>query len=223
MRLQVLGWLVAGLHLLAPPVRADVRIVMADGNVTMSAKDATIAQILAEWARVGQTRMVNVERLSGPPMSFELTSVPEAQALDTILRSVGGYLAAPRPVPLPNASQYDRVFVLPASTTSAPRIVTAPVSAPPTFAAPPIFLQPDERADEAPAVGNNGGPQIGQPNGPRGPVFVSSAPPPPQQPQPVQRPSASPTFAPAGAPVGVSTPGMVVPTPPQPGQAGDPR
>ena len=35
-----------------------------DGRVTISAKDATIRQILAEWARVGQTRFVNAERVS---------------------------------------------------------------------------------------------------------------------------------------------------------------
>jgi len=43
----------------------------------------------------GQTRIVNVDRLSGPPVSIELTNVPEAQALDTLLRAVSGYLAAP--------------------------------------------------------------------------------------------------------------------------------
>ena len=86
-----------------------------------SAKDATVRQILTEWARVGQTRIINVDRVAGPPLSIELTNVPEAQALDTLLRTVSGYLAAPRPVTMPNASAYDRIFILPTSTGTPPR------------------------------------------------------------------------------------------------------
>ena len=49
------------------------------------AKDATVRQILAEWARVGQTKIVNVERIPGGPLTLELNNVPEAQALDILL------------------------------------------------------------------------------------------------------------------------------------------
>ena len=63
---------------------------MHDGRVTVVAKDATVRQILTEWARVGQTKIVNVERIPGGPISIELTDVPEAQALDVLLRSVSG-------------------------------------------------------------------------------------------------------------------------------------
>src|SRR5215212_4124881 len=144
MRLHVIGWLIAGVAVSAAPAKADVRITMANGNVTMSAKDATIRQILAEWARVGQTQMVNVERLSGGPVSLELTNVPEAQALDTVLRSAGGYLAAPRATPLPNASLYDRIFFLPSSPAAPPARAAAPPAPPPPAFTPPVFAPPDD-------------------------------------------------------------------------------
>jgi hypothetical protein len=36
-----------------------------DGRVSIVAKDATVRQILTEWARVGRTKIVNVERIPG--------------------------------------------------------------------------------------------------------------------------------------------------------------
>src|ERR1019366_9231772 len=73
---------------------AEVKVTMQNGRVSVVAKDATLRQILTEWARVGQTRIINVERIPGGPLSIELTDVPEAQALDVLLRSLSGYMAA---------------------------------------------------------------------------------------------------------------------------------
>ena len=69
---------------------------MANGRVTLIAHDVTVREILAEWARVGQARIVNGEKLTGGPVTIELTDVPEARALDTVLRSAAGYVMAPR-------------------------------------------------------------------------------------------------------------------------------
>jgi hypothetical protein len=80
----------------ASTASAEVQVTIHDGLVTILAKDATVRQIIAEWARVGQAKVVNAERIPGGPMTLELTNVPEAQALDTLLRSAAGYLAAPR-------------------------------------------------------------------------------------------------------------------------------
>ena len=41
-------------------------------------------------------KVVNVERIPGGPLTLELSDMPEAQALDVLLRSVSGYMAAPR-------------------------------------------------------------------------------------------------------------------------------
>lgn len=222
MRLPVLGSLLAGVALFATPALADVRVTIADGNVTVSAKDATIRQILAEWARVGQTRIVNLERVSGAPVSLELTNVPEAQALDVVLRSVSGYLAAPRSVELPNASRYDRIYLLPTSSGT-PARAGAPVPAgPPAFA--PASASPDDQADDdAARQVPVPGPSLQPPNGPRGPIF-NTFPQPQAQPRQATPPITAPPAAPRSSavptvPVGVSTPGMVVPVPQQPGQA----
>ena len=43
-----------------PAARADVQLTMQNGRVSLVAKDATVRQILTEWARVGQTQIVNV-------------------------------------------------------------------------------------------------------------------------------------------------------------------
>src|ERR1700752_5077167 len=85
---------------------AEVRVAMQPGGrVSIVAKDATVRQILTEWARVGQTKIVNVERIPGGPITLELSNVPEAQALDTLLRALSGYITAMRPVEAANLSQ----------------------------------------------------------------------------------------------------------------------
>src|SRR5437899_119338 len=95
---------------LCAPASAEVQLTIRDGRVTLAARDATVRQILSEWARVGQTRVVNVERIPGGPVTLQLNNVPEDQALDVLLRSVSGYMAAPRPVMVGNLSRYDRIL-----------------------------------------------------------------------------------------------------------------
>lgn len=214
MRLRILG-IFAALALVGTPASADVRITIADGRVTVSAKDATIRQILTEWARIGQTRIVNLERVSGAPVTIELTNVPEAQALETVLRSVSGYLAAPRATDVPNASKYDRIFLLASSTAAAPtaRTGTAPAAPAPVFT-PPTFNEEQQPTFDEEAPRPQAPPQQAAPI--RGPAFATFPQPQlqaPQQPRPL-----TPQTPPAGAPVGVSTPGMVVPTPQPQGQ-----
>jgi hypothetical protein len=88
---------------------ADVQLTLQNGRVSLVAKDATIRQILTEWARIGQTKIVNLERIPGGPVTLELINVPESQALDVLLRTVAGYLAAPRPTAVANLSVFDRI------------------------------------------------------------------------------------------------------------------
>src|SRR5215510_13622679 len=133
MRKSLSGAIVMSL-LMASVSSADVHVQLRDGRVSIVAKDATIRQILTEWARVGQTKIVNVERIPGGPMTLELTNVPEQQALDLLLRSVSGYMTAPRPVAVANLSQFDRVVVMP--TSAAPRPAMAAAAPTPTFAQP---------------------------------------------------------------------------------------
>jgi hypothetical protein len=115
--LKLLTFGVAASLLAASPAAADVQLTIQNGHVSLVAKDVTVRQILTEWARVGHTKIVNVERIPGGLVSLELRNVPEAQALDILLRSVSGYLAAPRAIEVAELSRFDRI----ASFRPAPR------------------------------------------------------------------------------------------------------
>src|ERR1035437_125833 len=123
--LPVVALGLAGGMLATAPAFADVKLTMGNGRVTLVAKDVTVRQILTEWARIGQTKIINLERIPGGPVSMELNNVPEAQALDVLLRSVAGYLAAPRPVDVANLSHFDRIVVMPTSAAPRPAASTA--------------------------------------------------------------------------------------------------
>jgi len=213
------AWLAA-----ASIASADVHVTMQQGGrVSIVAKDATVRQILTEWARVGQTKIVNGERVTGGPVSIELTNVPEVDAIEILLRSVGGYLLAPRRVETAKASRYDRILIFPASSivSSAPRPTVAAAPAP---APPRPFLQPGQPNQPGTQPDDNDGP-VERPNvpgaaiqNPRPPVF-NTFPQPAPQPTTQPPPTAAPTST-VTAPVGVATPGMVVPTPQPAGQPG---
>ncbi|MBS1818142.1 MAG: hypothetical protein JSU08_09450 [Acidobacteria bacterium] len=139
---------------------ADVRIAMHDGLVSISATDATPRQVLEEWARVGRTTVVNVERMPGGPVSLELRDVPEAQALEVVLRSVSGYIAAPRSTPAGDLSMFDRIVVLPTSSGARPALPPrpAPMAAPalplPTADRPvDVELENADVSEPAPPIG----------------------------------------------------------------------
>ena len=112
----------------SPAVAQDLKLSMANGRVTLVAQDVPVRQILAEWARIGGTRIVNAEKLVGPPVTLQLIDYPEGRALDVLLRDAAGYMAAPRPVNTAGVSVYDRIMILP---TSRPPVVTASATPPP--------------------------------------------------------------------------------------------
>jgi hypothetical protein len=219
---------VAALIVATSTASAEVRLTMENGRVSLVAKDATVRQILTEWARVGQTKIVNVERVPGGPVTLELANMPEAQALEILLRSLSGYITAPRPVDVANLSHFDRIIIMPTLASSRPATSTP---AQPVFQQAPQFQPPpaadDDSDDDKPA------PNVAVPGPPqRGPVFNTFPQPqvvnpqnqpmpqpgaPVQQPAQPGQPAASPTpVAPYG---GVSVPGMVAPPPaPVPGQ-----
>ena len=220
---------------------ADVQLTMQNGRVSLVAKDATVRQILTEWARVGQTKIVNVERVPGGPVTLQLTNIPEAQALEVLLRTLSGYITAPRPVEAANLSRFDRIIIMP--TLAAARPPTASTPAPPTFQQGPQFNLPppstadDDAEDERPAANAASPSNVAMPpTGPRGPVFntfpqaSTVAPqtlPIPQTGAQVQTPApATPasSTAPTAPYGGVAVPGMVAPPPPgqQPGVPGQP-
>jgi hypothetical protein len=227
--LQLLAIGTAALFTAATTASADVQLTMQNGRVSIQAKDATVRQILTEWARVGHTKIVNVERIPGAPISLELHNVTEAQALDILLRAMSGYIAAPRPADAAaaNLSQFDRIIVMPTLAAARPPATAAP---PPVFQQPPQFSQPQPVDDDD----DQPNPNVPMPPN-RPPVFNTF----PQQPQvvnpqtgqpvnvmpqtvPQQQQPATYPGAPTAPYGGVAVPGMVAPPPVQPGQPQQP-
>jgi len=115
------------LSLAASPVWAGgLTLTIHDGKVSLDAQEVTVREILTEWARVGKTRIVNLERVSSAPVTLKFDDVPEQQALDTILRSVPGYMAAPRAEAVKNASMYDRILIMATTVAVPPRPASSP-------------------------------------------------------------------------------------------------
>jgi hypothetical protein len=188
--------------LAASPARADVlQLSFDNGYVTISANNAPVREILAEWARRGQTRIVNGDRLTST-VTLELPHVPEKQALETLLRSAGGYMAAARPAATQGLSQFDRIIVMPTAPGNPVRAVAAPVPQQPAPVADPGAMVDDQDDPIQP-------PGIQQP-GVQPPGY-----PHPDQPIAEQPANAQPPAMPAP----MSTPG-IQPMPPQmqPGQ-----
>ena len=155
--------------LAASVANADVRLSMRDGRIAIVAKDATVAEILAEWAKIGRTRIVNADRLPSDVVTLELQNVSEQQALDVLLRGTSGYLAVPRADADPNASLFDRIAIMapsvPPPATNASAIKPGAHRAPPAVAegtsaivrqqspiapAEPADQQPNGAIDEEP-------------------------------------------------------------------------
>jgi hypothetical protein len=238
-RFRAVGIVVLASLLASPAAFADVKLSMKDGKVTLVAKDVTVKQILTEWARIGQTKIVNLERIPGGPLTLELVDVPEAQALDVLLRSVAGYMAAPRSAGAANLSSFDRIVVMPTSTP--PRgsaVASTPTFQQPQFVQPPMPADDDD--DPRPAVpgaapGQVRGPifnTVPQPQvvnpiiGPNGQPYIPAAQGSGVQGQQVlpqgggqapasQQPPKSNPGAPSAPYGGVAVPGLIVPPPPQ--------
>jgi hypothetical protein len=142
MRLALI--LVLSLSTAAPAPAADrVRLQIQDGRVWLSAADATVPEILAEWSRVGSTRITNAERLRAPRVTTHVEAMPEAQALDLLLRSTGGYVAVSRVDGPATASQFAQIVIIeksPGAGAAAERqSVPPPLPAPAVPALPPAM------------------------------------------------------------------------------------
>jgi hypothetical protein len=214
----------AALVLAAATAQAQtVKVEFLMGKVNLTAQNASVRTIINEWARVGGARVINPERLSAAPVTLQLTGVPERQALDILLRDVGGYMLGPRQTELvPGVSAFDRLMVVTATAGPAPRPAPAgsfnqaqrPVTQNPPFRRPPVAAPSEPEGESEPI--NEPQPdepaQGGVPN--RQNVRPAVMPPLPQA-------EAPPPPAPAPAPTpgnpfgaqGVSRPGIITPVP----------
>jgi hypothetical protein len=141
---------VATMLMLATDAGAQqVNLVLQDGRVSLSAQNASIRQILAEWERLGQVKVVGADGLAGQPLTLTLENVSERQALDIVLRAVPGYVVVERASATPVASRFARVVILPRA--SAPEPARAALPTPTRQAAGVIPAEPTIAADKAEA------------------------------------------------------------------------
>lgn len=208
-----------------PASAQQLKLSFNDGRVTLEATNVPVRTILVEWAKRGGTQVIGGERIAGSPLTIKLDDMPEAQALEIVLRSVAGYMAAPRRASAaPGASMYDRILVL--ATSAAPPTPAArptpnqPANGNSRFIPPPRQVarpteedEPEEEEDpNPPNAPVFTFPQPGQQNAQPG-QFINAAPG-ASQPQNITIAPASPGTAPS---FGASAPGMMV-APPQQNQ-----
>lgn len=147
----------------------SVSLTLHDGRVTLITQNATPAAILAEWARQGQMRVVDAERIPGAPLTLRLENVGEREALDIVLRGAAGYVAAPRAQATAGQSRFDRLIVMATSpgATLARATAARAMPAAPTQPAGPAQMEeqtaPGQQVavvqDEVPPAPANGAEQ----------------------------------------------------------------
>jgi hypothetical protein len=141
LRCAFLAALAVGLS--RPVFAGELKLSMQEGRVTVIADNVPLRQILQEWSRIGQARIVNADKLNGPNVTIQLVNMPEREVLDILLRSAAGYIAAPRPVAMQGAAFYDRITIM--ATSRAPAMSASASAPPPPFQRPP---QPIDDGDE---------------------------------------------------------------------------
>ena len=201
----------------APAAAQQVKLTFNEGLVSLDATSAPIRSILSEWSKLGGTKMVGIERITGAPLTLKLIDVPEAQALEIILRSAAGYMAAPRAVGA-GASRYDRIMVMATSSTPAPAAAPAATRQQPNpaFNGTQRFVPPNRQQQN----GDEDAREEEDPNPPNPPVFTFPQQPGMVQPGVFQQPQnfngqpmiVNPQGAPQnGPPVSYPTPNVTVP------------
>jgi hypothetical protein len=204
------------ISLAAVPAAAQVQLVIENGLVSLSATGVPLSDVLAEWERVGRTRIFNREQVSGE-VTLRLEKVPEERALEILLRSLNGYVAAPRTVVQANASRFDRIMVMPG--VARPRTSAGAPPSPAAAAPDPPFQLPGAAGPEdedAPAAERPV--RIVPAPGQRVPMLTPTLQAPARQtPAPAEEtpPAYGTPPAQPGMPAGVPVPGMIVPAPRQ--------
>jgi hypothetical protein len=141
-----------------PAAGQSIKVSFHGGKVDLSAENASVRAILNEWARVGGTRVVNAERVAGPPVTVEFKDAYEQQALESLLRGVSGYIVGQRVNPgPPTVSGFDRIVILATSNAPRPTPATPAVSRPASPVQPlrrlPVPVDDQDNGDDEPNAG----------------------------------------------------------------------
>jgi hypothetical protein len=142
----LLGWAI-------PASAQAVKIEFRGGLVNLNAQNAPLRTILAEWSRLGGTKIINGDRMPGLPVTLELNGVTERQAVDVLLRGAAGYIVGPRPAGSLGTSTFASILILPTSVAIRP--AAAPVSQPRTLQQSRNIIpdpDPDDDADIDPSA-----------------------------------------------------------------------
>jgi hypothetical protein len=189
-------------------------LTFKDGTVGLDAQNVTLREILTEWQRRGGCQFVNVDKITGGPVTRQFPAgTPELQAIDSLLRDLAapnsgyGYMIGPPSTEkAQNQSFCGAVYILPMSRPTASTTFMPTAGSP--MAAP--LMTPGSPDDEIPPVTPFPPPMPPQPR--PNPGVPGQDPGTPNTPPP-QRPAFGPT-----APAAVA-PGRQA-TPPQPGGSG---
>lgn len=210
MRMMNVFVVVASLTVGASTAGAQVTVEFQDGKVRLQAQGVSVSQILAEWARRGRTTIVNGERVAGPAVTLELQDTSEQQALDIVLRGVGGYLVAQREAAVAGASAFESIYILPTSS----RPTNAAPLPPQQQQQAQQQIQSFDDDDAPPPPGAARGVNSGN-AGARLPRDVADVRPRPDddEDEPATRPATPATANPFGVAPGTSRPGVITPAP----------
>ena len=92
---------------------AELRLTFQNGRVTLFARDVSVRDVLAEWERVGGTRIVNRDAAPEVSLTLDLGDVPEIRALAIILQQAAGYFASERTTAADTSSRFTRIVIMP--------------------------------------------------------------------------------------------------------------
>jgi hypothetical protein len=213
MRMFFSAFVLAAALVIPATASAELKLTMENGLVTLVAKDVPLSMIMAEWAKVGRTNILNGDKIL-TLVTIQLEGIPERKVLDILLRGAAGYMLAERATPVAGASTFDRIMILP---TSRPPANAPPLqqASPQPFGPPrpmpmPVQVQPDEEEPRPGNVPPTNPAQLGQPGAPQ-----------PGAPQPGATQPGAPNMP--QAPLTAPRPGMLQPPPQQPVPFGAPR
>lgn len=205
--MRIVAGVLAGIVVLyAPCVEAqEPSIAVANGRVTMAARDVPLQHVVSELARLGGVTVSGADKIGAAPVTLELNDVDGRVAFEILLRNTGGYVLIARQDAAPGALPIARVFILPENVSG-----RSGQSGFPSQSDPEAAFQHTEGIQTGSGVAS-------AVEAPASPVAVSPPQPTPTSPTPVglTRPAPStavPTFA---VPTGFSgRPGEFVPRPP---------
>lgn len=171
MRRLILGLVIAvgivpasGLAQAPAPPQPKVQLTFEpNGLVSLTATEATIREVLAEWTRKGGTTFPGAEKLGGKPVNLQFEHRPETEVVGSLLRDASGYVLGPRDLSSVGASQLGTVYVV---ATSNATMVSGGYSQP-AYTQPQMSTSGNPDQEIAPAgPGRSGEPPQGAPPAP---------------------------------------------------------